>query len=320
MKTKVPITYTGSNTENLYVLGIRNGREVKLKVKEIGCHGPIRVSEIIEDSTSYESYDDLAAAAAAGKLEENTIYVINEGGVETRYLYYNNVLSSLGENTSSVVSGLEFGKSFSTFEKLYAAKSNGELKSQKIYTVTDKGTIEQYILASDDNLLQIAGGINEITSGDESDEESASATEVTSGIINYNLSELVNGDYRFKNHKEITTVCSDMPSLVSGIQMFYGTSLTSFCGDLSSLGNARHMFSKNCKLNPTSIVSIVDGIKDWSEVEDSENTEMREINIGYSTDDEENSDDFISETITEFKKKGWSATFYRNGNLNDPFP
>lgn len=270
MKTKIPITYTGSNAENLYVLGIRNGREIKLKVKEIGCHGPIKVEPIAQDDTSFPSYTELLVAKDNGELSENTVYTTIEEGRAVTYLFYGNRLIPLSEvnepNIPSnpetpVVSGLTYAKSFNTFAELYEAKNNGLLSPKQIYTVTDKGSIEQYLL-KDDKLVQIGNEINNITEGDSSNlTEKSETPDVVGGIIDYNMSELVNGDYRYKNHKELTTVISDMPSLTSGVQMFYGTNLTTFCGDLSSLENGVDMFA-GCKLDENSIISIIDSIPD----------------------------------------------------------
>ena len=44
---KIPLTYTGSNTDGLYVLALRNGKEVKLRVKELDCHGGILACGLI---------------------------------------------------------------------------------------------------------------------------------------------------------------------------------------------------------------------------------------------------------------------------------
>ena len=311
MENKIPITYTGSNTENLYVLGIRNGREIKLKVKEIGCHGPIRVDGVIEDNESCTDESSLKEAAESGKLSNNTVYIINDNGDEKKYIYYNDELVPMGlaEDSEVIpVGGLTIGTSFDTFQELKTALDNGTLKPNTIYTVTDKGTIEQYILR-ENNLIQIAGSLNEITNGNETDENEKSATkEDEDGVIDYNLSELVNGDYRFKNHSNITMVYCDMPSLVAGVQMFHGTSLTSFCGNLSSLANGRGMFGRGCKLDEDSIISIVDGIKDWSS-----DTVEHIIGVGY--DSSKVSSSFINEIEDEFTSKGWKVTWYRDGKL-----
>ena len=249
---KIPITYTGSDTTGLYVTGLKNNKEIKIKVKDLSCCGGI-----ILDSTD-------------GALEN----------------------------------AIRIGKAFNSLKEL----SEATLSKNTIYFVNDKGTIEQYIFQNE-NLIQIAGNLNEIISGNEENEDEKSSTsEDEDGIIDYNLSELINGDYRFKNHSNITTVYCDMPSLVSGVQMFYGTSLTSFCGNLSSLDNGRYMFAKGCKLDENSIISIVDGIKDWSS-----NSSEHVIGIGYDSSKVFNT--FINEITEEFAAKGWTVNWYKDGNL-----
>ena len=253
---KIPITYTGSDTTGLYVTGLKNGKEIKIKVKDLSCCGGI-----ILDST------DGAA--------ENPIRI---------------------------------GETFNTLKEL----SEATLFENTIYFVKDKGTIEQYIFQNE-NLIQIAGNLNEIISGDENNsDEKSTLKEDLDGIIDYNLPELVNGNYRYKNHSNIRTVYCDMPSLVSGVQMFYGTSLTSFCGNLSSLDNGRHMFTKGCRLDEESIISIVDGIKNWS-------SDSSEHNIGIGYDSSKILDSVISKITEEFKDKGWTVYWYKDGNLEIPF-
>lgn len=318
MKKKIPITYTGSDTENLYVLGIRNDREIKLKVKEIGCHGPIRVDGVTEDSESYKDEVSLKEAAKRGELVNNTVYIINVDGTEKKYIYYNNELVPIGfsetpdtpENPEITSDVLKFGNSYETFDALKDAFDSGSLKSRTIYTVTDKGTIEQYI-CYDNKIVQISGGLNEIISGTDNEAENdviSSVEYITDGIIDYNLLELVNGDFRYKNHNELHTVICDMPSLVSGRQMFWGTSLTSFCGNLGSLEDGYGMFGRGCKLDESSIINIVDGIK----VHDA--THPKRISIGYNSAlvSEEAKTNFNK----EFASKGWSVTWLINGSLS----
>lgn len=248
MKTKTPITYTGSNAENLYVLGIRNGHEIKIKVKEIGCQGPIKLGE----------------------------------------------------------AGLIFGRDFKTFEELYNAKENGLLAEGVIYTVVDKGTIEGYIIKNNE-LIQISGNINSVTDGNvDKLLEKSSTPNDEDGIIDYNLSELTNGDYMFKNHTEISQVYCDMPNLKSGRQMFYGCPLTDFYGSLYSLDYAWEMF-KGTKLNKDSIIAIVDGIKDHNATngKTSKNSfKKRYIHIGCDSSVTENDKE---ELTKEFQNKGWDV-------------
>lgn len=251
---KIPITYTGSDTSGLYVTGLKNGKEVKIKVKDLSCCGGII----------------LDASDGAG---ENTIHI---------------------------------GETFRSLKEL----SDASLSENTIYFVNDKGTIEQYI-SRDDKLIQIAGSLNEITLGsdlEEADAEKSSTEEDEDGIIDYNLPELVNGNYRFKNHSNIKEVYCDMPSLVSGVQMFYGTSLTSFCGNLSSLSDGRYMFVKGCKLDKDSIIFIVDSVKDWSN-----DTSEHHIGIGYDSSDVSAS--FLNEMKDEFAVKGWIVSWYPDGLL-----
>lgn len=311
MKKKTPITYTGSDTENLYVLGIRNDREIKLKVKEIGCHGPIKVDGVTEDKESFTDESSLKEAAKKGELVNNTIYVINDNGVEKKYLYYNGELVPLGFADDSEivpVGGLTVGSSFGTFQELKTALDNSTLKPDTIYTVTDKGTIEQYILR-ENNLIQIAGNLNEIISGNEENEdEKPLLQENEDGIIDYNLPELVNGDYRFKNHSNLKEVYCDMPNLVSGKQMFYGCPLEIFEGNLSSLEDGYHMFAKGCKLDRDSVINIVDGIKSFPS-----GTNKR-IDIGYNVLSMDLST--RDELENEMLKKGWQIHWWPNGTLS----
>jgi hypothetical protein len=294
---KIPITYTGSNTENLYVLGIRNGREVKLKVKEIGCHGPIRVEPIAEDSNSFEDVNDLIIAKDNGELTENTVYTTVENGNTVQYLYYGARLILLTDNVEPVVAGLTYGNSYNTYAELYEANKNNLLTDKQIYTVTDKGSVEQYIL-KDNKLVQVGNEINEITEGNSADlTEKSETPDVVGGIIDYNMPELVNGDYRYKNHKELTTVISDMPSLTSAVQMFYETNLTTFCGDLSSLENGIDMFT-GCKLDENSIINIIDSIPDHFS-----DGKTHILSIGH---DSSVSSDLILELNAEATEKNWN--------------
>jgi hypothetical protein len=249
MKTKTPITYTGSNTENLYILGIRNGHEIKIKVKEIGCQGPIKLGE----------------------------------------------------------PGLIYGRSFQTFEELNEAKINGLLNIGEIYTVVDKGTIEGYII-NDSELIQISGNINSTTEGDENDNNKSSTPNDEDGIVDYNLSELTNGDYMFKNHTEISQVYCDMPNLKSGRQMFYGCPLTDFYGSLYSLDYAWEMF-KGAKLNKDSIIAIADGIKDHTKCDNDIEVPTSRTHYIHIGCDPSISEKDKEELAAEFQTKGWTVKF-----------
>lgn len=253
---KTPITYTGTNTKDLYVLALKNGKEVKLKVREINCHSGIVVEPIAIDDVTYKTVGELLAAPLKD-LQNNTIYIVSDGSTTYRYFFYEGYLTLLnnGENVSP---GTSYGGKYESYQTLYSDIAN--LVENTIYTVDDKGTIEQYIFKNNE-LTQISNGINTITV-DPGDNKSN--TDNVGEIIDYNMPELVNGDYRYKNHSQLHTVISDMPNLESGIEMFKGTSLKAFCGNLSSLKEAKDMFGEGCELDESSIINVIDGIPDWS--------------------------------------------------------
>lgn len=114
----------------------------------------------------------------------------------------------------------------------------------------------------------------------------------------------------YKNHDNITHVYCDMPALKTGRQMFYGTSLISFSGDLSSLTDGYHMFSKGCRLDSESIINIVDGINNFAKSNDNSHF----IGIGY--DSSKVSDTFKNEITYEFNSKGWDVFWYKDGDLS----
>ena len=287
---KVPITYTGTNTDNLYVLGLKNGKQVKLKVRDLSCHGGI-ITDPIGYNYDYTSSGALITDKENDQLNDNTVYIIEENGVTKRFLYFEKELVPLNAESMTIY-GVNYGEDYKTYEALYNNKNN--LKDNTIYTVSDKGTCEQYIY-KEGNLTQISSGINEITKGNSDDINEVSSTEyVEGGIIDYNMLELVNGDYRYKNHKELTTVICDMPSLKSGYQMFMGTSLVGFCGDLSSLEDGRDMF-KGCQLDEASLINIVDSLPNYTSGE----------HILAITYDASISNEIINELVLEAKEKGW---------------
>ena len=253
---RTPITYTGTNTKDLYVLALKNGKEVKLKVREINCHSGIVVEPIAIDDVTYKTVEELLSAPLKD-LQNNTIYIVSDGSTSYRYFFYEGYLTLLnnGENVSL---GTTYGGKYESYQTLYSDIAN--LEENTIYTVDDKGTIEQYIFKNNE-LTQISNGINTITV-DPGDNKSN--TDNVGEIIDYNMPELVNGDYRYKNHSQLHTVISDMPNLESGIEMFKGTSLKAFCGNLSSLKEAKDMFGEGCELDESSIINIIDGIPDWS--------------------------------------------------------
>lgn len=296
---KNPITYTGSSTNNLYVLALKDGKEVKIKVKDLNCCGPIKVDEIVKDAVSYHTLNELLKAQENGELVNGTIYIV-EG---KEYLYYQNVLNSLDRGT---VSGLVFGSSYETFELLDEARKKGDLFPNTIYTVLDKGSIEQYIL-QDNKAIQISGQFNNIVEGSSEDEKKDDVSPLEQvNSIDYNLEELVNGNYRYKNHSELTSVISDMPALQSAIQMFWGCPLTYFCGNLDSLEEAYGMFFGS-KLDEDSIINIVDGIKNHGA-----DAEKRSIIIGYNSSV---SEAFLQNISQEFSSKGWEVQWHKNGEV-----
>ena len=59
MKSKsLPLTYTGSNADNLYVSAWKNGKAVKLRVKELDCHGGIITEGLIYSDIIFESVNE----------------------------------------------------------------------------------------------------------------------------------------------------------------------------------------------------------------------------------------------------------------------
>lgn len=252
---KSPITYTGTNTDELYVLALKKGKEVKLKVREINCHNGIVVDPIAIDDSTYKTPNELLSAPISD-LQNNTIYIVRDGDKIYRYFFYEGSLTLLN-NSENITVGTTYGGKYESYYSLYNDIAN--LEENTIYSVDDKGTIEQYIF-KDNELTQISSGINNITPDPGNDK---SNTPDVGEIINYNMPELVNGNYRYKNHSQLNTVISDMPNLESAIEMFKGTSLKVFYGNLSSLKEARGMFGQGCELNEESIINIIDSIPNW---------------------------------------------------------
>lgn len=130
--------YTSSNTDDLYVLGLKDGQNVRIKVKDLSCHSGIIINSSSEDSLSISS----------------TFY--------------------------------------SSYDELYNDFKENKLKSNTIFIVNDKGTLEQYIIHNN-SIIPIGGGINTITEGIESNKNEISSTaRDNDGIIDYNMPELVN--------------------------------------------------------------------------------------------------------------------------------
>ena len=301
------LTYNGSSADNLFVLALKNDREVKLKVKEFDCHGSIVVEGLAIADSVFNTSLELYEAWDRGELADGTVYIINENGDRKEYFYFNNKLSLLGQDTttSDSLRTLSVGKSYSNIDELKADMSN--LTDSMIYTVVDKGTIEQYIL-EDNKLRQIGGFLNDTISGNiEDEDEKSSSEEDNDGIIDYNLPEVENGSYRYKNHTSLHTVICDMPSLTNGTQMFYGCPLIYFAGNLGSLERAEGMFAKDCRLDYESVINIVDGIRNVTGLPDS----PRRIDIGYSP--ENINEEKLKEITDEFASKGWEVEWWKNG-------
>ena len=249
--------YVASDTDELYVVGVKDNENVKIKVRSNSCCEGIEL-------------------------------VGGGGGGET-----------------DVTTALKQGKSYTTFQALYDERNILEVNT--IYNVTDKGTTEQYVCIPGADgigkvISQVSGGINVIL---ENKEVSDCPLDLNSGEVNYALPELICGDYFFKGHKELRKFIGDMPSLKSGVDMFKDTSLTVFLGELSSLTNGRGMFGKGVKLDYDSIISIVDSLSKMTD------DEIHSIHIGYDT--KLVTSDDISEFEKELTQKGWSFTWYPDG-------
>lgn len=302
MKTNIPLTYTGKNTDDLYVAGWKNNKPVKLRVRELDCHGGIIADSLSYSDTIYENLNELQAAAINGELSNGTIYLAKSGDILIEYLYVNDRLKQIGSELSTENDTNKlviFSKTFTSFAEL----KSSSLAENIIYTVNDKGTLEQYIYRNG-KIIQISGSLNEITDGSDDNEAKAETAEDEDGIIDYNLPELVDGSYRYKNHTNLHTVICDMPALKSGRQMFWGCPLTSFTGDLSSLSDGWGMFGKNCKLDYDSIVNIIDGLPFYD-------NGTHEITIGYSSTIQQTE---IAALEQELNAKGWQVSWYIDGS------
>ena len=255
--------YVGSNTENLYVIGHKNGVPVKIKVRANSC------CDGIDLGGNGSSSDD----------------PIIQGSIKK-------------------------GASFASFNALYTAYKAGQLETDTIYDVSDKGTIEQSVYNVDEMnnkaIHQISGNFNIIVS-DPGSGRSACTLELNNGILHYNLPELVVGDYLFKGWTEMTAFISDTPSMISAKEMFRNTSLTTFCGELSSLESADHMFGHGVKLDYDSVLNIVDSIKDVKDI-----TGTHNIEIGYNSADIQLAEE-LNAFQTELNAKGWNVTWLKDG-------
>lgn len=198
------------------------------------------------------------------------------------------------------MSGFEYGESYLSLGDLVDDISN--LEEGKIYSVTDKNTIEEYIL-KDGEVVQVSGGFNMQVSGDIEDTTAVSPMRDkidANGEIMYNMPELVNGDFLFKGCDNLKVFVSDTPSLITARQMFYKcVNLETFCGVLSLLEDGTDMFV-GCKLDEESILNIVDSINDFGQ-----DGETRIITIGYNP--ESIIDGSIEDYTEEFSQKGWTV-------------
>lgn len=182
-------------------------------------------------------------------------------------------------------------------------------ESNTIYILYTNGVYKQYALI-DGEQKQLAGALEgEIISGNKDDEDGIGLIDETD--ILYNIHDLVNGSYRYKNNKTLSEVSSDFSALEIGTQMFFGcTNLTSFIGELSSLEVADGMFAK-CLLDESSLIYIADSIKNLiiGKNNHTNKTNFGHIDIGYEVT--ENSD----EIINEIELKGWTVKKWPNGTL-----
>ena len=198
------------------------------------------------------------------------------------------------------ISGFEYGESYLSLGELIDNISN--LEEGKVYSVTDKNTIEEYIL-KDGEVVQVSGGFNMQVSGDIEDTTAVSPMRDkidANGEIMYNMPELVNGDFLFKGCDNLKIFVSDTPSLTTARQMFYNcVNLETFCGVLSLLEDGTDMFV-GCKLDEESILNIVDSINDFGQ-----DGETRIITIGYNP--ESIIDGSIEDYTEEFSQKGWTV-------------
>lgn len=210
-----------------------------------------------------------------------------------------------GGDTPASERSLKYGQRYESFEKLASALPL--LEDNTIYNVNDKGTIEQYICRIDSDgartIEQIGGGYNSIIADPETSKSKCPLqNEIEDGVLDFNLPELVIGDYLFKNHTELKAFISDTVSMVSAKEMFKGTSLTTFRGELSALKTADDMFADGPKLDYNSLMYIVDTIQNVNEIEGE-----HKIHIGY--DSENIYSDEITELEAEFRAKGWDITW-----------
>ena len=134
-------------------------------------------------------------------------------------------------------------------------KNDGEtLKFHKAVSNTLKNG--SYLFYDDKNLTTFTSDLSSLTDGERMFYHCGNLTSFTS-----DLSSLKDGESMFSGCTNLTSFASDLSSLTNGYYMFYNcTNLTTFKSDLSYLTYGS-MFYKT-KLNPQSVMYIVDSIKD----------------------------------------------------------
>lgn len=186
---------------------------------------------------------------------------------------------------------------YATVDELNADIDN--LEENKIYWVNDKGTIEQYIKQGD-KIIQISGGFN-IKKDSAEDDKWSMPWSVESEEIEGNLLELVDGSYLFDDYHNLRVFTGDTNNMTHAVEMFKGTKLEEFRGELSSLVTAEGMFA-GCKLDLESIINIIDTIETYDD-----GKENHKLTIGYNpeTKNTDYSKKELENLIDEGEYKGW---------------
>jgi hypothetical protein len=107
--------YTSSNTDDLYVLALKDGQNVRIKVKDLSCHSGIILNSGSGDSLSisstfYSSYDELYNDFKKNKLNSNTIFIVNDKGTLEQYIIHNNSIIPIGGGVNTITEGVEDDK------------------------------------------------------------------------------------------------------------------------------------------------------------------------------------------------------------------
>ena len=186
---------------------------------------------------------------------------------------------------------------YATVNELNADIDN--LEENKIYWVNDKGTIEQYIKQGD-KIIQISGGFN-IKKDSAEDDKWSMPWSVESEEIEGNLLELVDGSYLFDDYHNLRVFTGDTNNMTHAVEMFNGTKLEEFRGELSSLVTAEGMFA-GCKLDLESIINIIDTIETYDD-----GKENHKLTIGYNPEikDTDYGKKELENLIDEGEYKGW---------------